>query len=448
MKKTLNFRHLLLIGFGLLLTANSCQKGFDADSLKTGGEKALTGPTCHLHVPDYDDYGKLLYDYLKYNVAIVKPEEMFPTSFRQQTKDAFDSAKSQTAGMDLTAKMNFLTGNGSVSTAFSTEYLNFVSDVSAMISAGTGIDDVINQIKARELTLDLSSLSCDEQEVILAVHSATRYLLLYLSEIWGNNGETYFTGDGVQDRGCSFGEALGCTFSSFGAFILSAAAFAVDPPAGFLLITIAILEGGLDFVEGVNEFKDCCNNLNCRAPRAVSLRFNNCTASAVYTASGFGSDDVSLSWFNMGGTPPFTSTLTSAPTVTITQTSPSTAVTTTIISNCSDGSINPTIAPFVINLSTRVLQVTGISIAGITRVYPPDGVLYTYSAFGLNGSSNYSAQWSVTNGTIVSSTNSTATVLWDATMTEGVITLKVTNNCPGGAIADFPLTVTADGDQE
>lgn len=80
---------------------------------------------------------------------------------------------------------------------------------------------------------------------------------------------------------------------------------------------------------------------------------------------------------------------------------------------------------------------------GQTHVLP--GNIEYYTVHGYNNNASYSTQWFVNNGTILSSTNTSAQIQWDAGFTSGWVQAQVFNNCPGGYSKTHTFNVTGDG---
>lgn len=158
----------------------------------------------------------------------------------------------------------------------------------------------------------------------------------------------------------------------------------------------------------------CCpDELSCHRVLGVSLKFTDCNHIAEYTAFGFGADDVTLGWANSGGTPTTATTPTSAPRLTITQTSPSIPVSTGISSVCSNGTINVPPAPFIRNLADLVKDVYGVGILGPTITSGEEETPRTYFASGIVPARYEVLTWFATNGEVVQSNAANAKILWD-----------------------------------
>lgn len=271
----------------------------------------------------------------------------------------------------------------------------------------------------------------------------------YISEI--SSLQTFDNNNGQVSTRCGYG-IFSCIFSGAvsGAIIGATAAGVVGGPVGIgagIIVGFSIggVAGfGLYVFEGNYGTCDNCEELDCNPVMGVSLTFPTCT-SAIYTAFGFGQDlNSTIAWTNVSGTPLTTTTTTAVPRTTIMQNSSSVPVVTTITATCTDGDNTTAVPslPFTRDLSSLALEVLGLTLYGEAHVLPGNTEYYT--VHGYNNNSNYTTEWFVNNGTIISSTNTSAQIQWDAGLTTGWVQAQVFNNCPGGYSKTFTFNVAGD----
>ena len=87
MKKISQTKRSLLLFLIVLFAANSCQK---VDAVSTDPEKSQP-QSSNCYFAQYDDYGRLTYEYMKYNLAFVPPEKLLPAAAQSTFLEVFDS---------------------------------------------------------------------------------------------------------------------------------------------------------------------------------------------------------------------------------------------------------------------------------------------------------------------------------------------------------------------
>lgn len=411
-------------------------------------EKDPYGSVAH-ELTAYDNYDQLttirttINDQLKHQLAFIDPYEYVPANQRAVFQQKMEEELAAFQGVQLSEILVTYVQQEIISPAFSAAY----SDL---------MDAHQNDGNARGFTLanqrlDRQMAAIKENPSLTIVEK--KQLVTMAAVFQGAN--QYFLDIGFQlpdneaslARGwCSWKESWNCITEYTGGGMLvglgvgigmgpgGGVAFGVGTAAGFTLGLIQVIRG---------ENGPCCESLDCNLVLGVSLRFDDCTPTATYLAYGFGADNTTLNWINTGGTPTSATTPTSNPRVVITQDNPAVAVNTDIVAVCVDGSTEANTLSFSRNLATLVKSVSGVNLLGPDQIYP--GETYTYTGYGISANSNYSSQWFVDGGTMISSTYNSVTVRWDDDLSDGRLQLQVTNNCPGGEQQVFTITVSGDG---
>jgi hypothetical protein len=401
-----------------------------------------------LELTAYDNYDQLttirttINEQLKHQLAFIDPYEYLPANQRTVFQQKMEEDLATFQGMQLSEILRTYVQQEVISPAFSAAYTDLMA---AYQDDGNATNFAFaNQRLDRELASikENASLTTVEKKQLATMGAVFQGANQYFLDI----GFQLPDNEASLARGCSWKESWGCIKEYTGGGMLvgfgvgigmgpgGGVAFGVGTAAGFTLGLIQVIRG---------ENGPCCESLDCNLVLGVSLRFEDCTATATYLAYGFGADNTTLDWANTGGTPASATTPTSNPRVVVTQNNPAVAVNTDIVAICVDGSTEANTLSFSRNLAELVRSVSGVNLLGPDQIYP--GETYTYTGYGISANSNYSSQWFVNGGTMISSSYNSATVRWDDNLNDGGLQLQVANNCPGGEQKVFTITVSGDG---
>ena len=350
--------------------------------------------------------------------------------------------------MDFTQTLDHFKNEGALTNIMAQHLLALEQSMMEYAQQDKPYNDYIGLLDSRsnQITND-ESMNCAEREFLLNITSTLKGYIQFAAE---NSAFKQFFSNAAQDRGC-FWEWLGCFFKTLikdiiiGAIIGGTLGLILDTDTatssgGGLVITgpltaIGAVVGAIaGLFHAAFSADECCpNELDCRLPAGVSLRFVNCAATATYTPWGFGTDVGALVWNNMFGMP--TSAITTAPhSLSITQDVPGTPVSTSFSTVCVDGSTNAPSAPvFLRNLSSLVLDVGEFTIIGKKSI--SSGLPYVYSVQGTAAyDGRHTFDFFVTRGTITVQGPSQITVIWDdfEPGQQGRVSVTARNTCPGG----------------
>lgn len=426
-------------------------------------EKADTGTTTDkLEYDRWDqiDMSNVMYEQVKYNLAYLDPFSFVPEDKREVFEEAFNLQFEELKSLGHERALALFQERGFVSEAYAEELTQSLNTIQRSIRGGDYIDfvSVLTTIDQESKGIKNNlALTLEERKVAVSKLSVLEGVVQYFSEIYPS-GTT--SDNSIELRSCSFGERLFCIVEgTLTGLFLGAVATLIDnldtatpiPPGPGQIIAIAfdggtgLLFGGAiaGFIYGAIRGNCCEPDLECFMIEGVSLQFSDCAFAALYTAFGFGKDDVALNWRNDGGTPSEATTTTARPRLLITQEANAPFVETIITSVCSDGKVSE---PFEIsrNLDQLSKDVTGVFLVGPDQIYP--GETYNYTGLGINSRSGaYTVRWFVNGGTVVSTTNSDALIQWNQGISNGWVQMQVYNTCTGGISKVFTINVTGDG---
>jgi len=446
-----------LLGALFLASASSCKEGSIFEPFPITSTQSLASNQCYLHVEHYDVYGQLVYDFLNFKVATADPAAYLEPSTRDTIVKYYTAAVEETAGMNTLETLDYYLANGQISAAMHSTFSSFYQNLMSLIDAQTNLDSIANQIDVWASQISSrNDLDCTEKEILLAVHSQTKYFLKYFSDIWGPNGENYpLVGNEVLRGGsCGFFKKLRCFVDGFlkGVSLippsLGAAFFVLGSLTGNIVVGVALfgaLYTGVGIIIGGNEVGICCpQQIDCNAPMGVSIDFVSCV-SALFVPFGFGMDAVELAWNNDNGDPPAAVTPADNPGLVIRQISDLEPLKVNIATHCGGGVF---LKPFekIIDLIQEAKSVSNVVLTGPTAVDPSSGLQYTYTAINVIQHPDIEVSWSVVNGQILASGENFITVVWDPSMENGSVQLTVRSNCPGGEVRTLVYDVVAGGD--
>jgi hypothetical protein len=397
----------------------------------------------------YDNYDQLttiqttINEQLKNQLAFIDPYEYVPENQRTVFQQKMEAELAAFQGVQLSEILRTYVQQEIISPAFSAAYTDLMA--AYQNDGNTRAFTLANQRLDRELATikENPSLTTVEKKQLITMGAVFQGANQYFLDIGFQLPDSEAS---LARGGCSWRESWNCITEYTGGGMLvglgvgigmgpgGSLAFGVGTAAGFTLGLIQVIRG---------ENGPCCESLDCNLVLGVSLRFDDCSPTATYLAYGFGADNTTLNWSNNGGTPASATTPTSDPRVVVTQNNPAVAVTTNIVAVCVDGSTEANTLSFTRNLAELVRSVSGVNLLGPDQIYP--GETYTYTGYGISANSNYTSQWFINGGTILSSSNNSATVRWDDDLGEGRLQLQVVNNCPGGEQKVFTIMVSGDG---
>lgn len=457
--KSLNLVKRFLTGFIILISFNACNE--DSEALYRDNSNQAKSEYTHWEQIDFSNF---VYEQLKYNAAYFKTETLLPQSIHDEYMNMFNALQLEVNNMDFQDAILHLQKKGAFSRNLAKAFIDSqrLFDTYYYDSSIPKLSLVRIQINKRIEFLKKSTLlTIEEKKTAVAHLSVIKGILQYFEELFTVN-QSITNYEGVNLRGCSVWDRLRCIIVSaglgiaggitIGAIIGGDIGSASEIPGGaevgsFLGGIIGGTIGGIiGGIVGIFINTCCTPDFECFAVVGISLKFFNCSSEAEYTTWGFGRDDVTLIWENEGGIPATATTpvidLRSAKLI-ISQELPNTPVRTTITSVCSNQQTNAPVGPFVRDLHTLAKSVQGVELAGEDQVAP--GFTYSYFGFGLSNNPNYTTQWFVNEGTILSSSNEAVTIQWNSELTNAWVQMRVTNNCPGGQTSIFTLNMTGDG---
>lgn len=410
----------------------------------------------------YSQYGKFFYEHLKFNLVNDAPEKLLPVVYQSTFMHIYDSLTTAMAGLDFVQKLNHFNEGGLISNNLYLFYTQLDSLLTKVGSEALSYEQV--QVGIQQLAASKkadSNYLCIEKSYIVGISSILSNYMTYLNEVGWLENNLQPAASPVNFRSCSFLEIFECTIIGSGGFLGGALLGAVAGALAGIGINIGIDIIGLEinqdtsFIGAViigaivgsvygmlNALHGCCNtDVECKPVLGVSLAFSSCNPTATYKAFGFGIDDISLVWANVGGTPAASTMTTSIPSLTITQTASTTPITTGIISVCSNSSTN--ISPsFVRNLSSIASQILGVTLHGNTEIPREEvGETFTYYLAGFNPNRYVVDTWGAWHGTIVNSSNDSVDIIWDDIETKGEVFVRIKNICPNGETKSYVLKV-------
>ncbi len=175
-----------LLGALFLASASSCKEGSIFEPFPITSTQSLASNQCYLHVEHYDVYGQLAYEFIKFKVAVADPADYLEPSTKDTIVKYYTAAVAETAGMNPLETLDYYLANGQISAAMHSAFSDFYQNLVGLIDANTNLDSIASQIEVWASQISgRNDLDCTEKEILLGVHSQTKYLLKYFSDIWG-----------------------------------------------------------------------------------------------------------------------------------------------------------------------------------------------------------------------------------------------------------------------
>jgi hypothetical protein len=426
-----------------------CLMLFQPFSCTNDASSDLENTDCYIE--QFDQYGDFLYEHLKYNLLNSKPEDILPEAYRENFKKGFDSLNTIYGNWELKEVLNHFETSSTISheVRLTLEKMNEM-----LLNVSNTNDFTDHQSQFSQFTntkLNDPTISCADKNNIKMITTQFNSVFRYLNEVGFLKFKNGLNNNNL-DRGC-WDDGISCigsiiALSATYGVVLGLAGSLIGPIGTAIGVTVGVVFAFYTVLTTPG-LCDCPDAATCFAAMGLSLSFADCTPTATFTASGLGNSVTSVVWAFIGANIATATTLPPFHRVTVTQTSPTVPVRTTITTNCTvtGTSVTLTTPTFTLNLADLVKTVYGVGLFGPT-ITPSNsqGDAFTYYVGGVFGNSlsRYDiVEWTVDNGTIISTSadKQTVEVVWDEDQTLGIIYVKVKNRCPEGETKILRLTV-------
>lgn len=473
-----SLKFLLLTGiiFGSVI---SCNKDLGINSNSDAMKIRSRSNEATMHEPDYEKLGKTLYEYLKDYSAITSPEVFFlPVEYRNQFKVKIDSFANLYKNNTYEEILSDFVSKGLISNELKSYKIILYNDLF------NGIPDVKRYLESKFVNIDQLNLSQDEKYNFKTEVTLLKYAYQYISEIDQRSIDSLRinlrdTGDDCDIDwekylnslrnyvlwGSGVGAAIGSIIPGFGTGLGGGIGAIVGLGFGLMI----------EWDETDQDIRFCEKCI----PAGLSHRLvDNCNPSAFFVAKA-GSAAYKFNWSIVNGVPTSATTVPGQELL-ITQTNQNAPLSIVITSFChydedTDLQLSKPFGPY--NLFNEQVKVPESALFFIGQDYfifnPGPTANQNFETYNVSATSNYilsgvaidnPGKFTISdvlysqNASYVSLEGNSLRVNWkvdsdhwdefvgyDAGLggqTEGIITLKVTNNCSGGESKLFNLKVT------
>ena len=436
-----------LIAVALLLLTVSCAK----DDVLFETEKIPT-----LNFSSYEDpLRNAVASYLIYTPDFDHPYENISQEIRNEFVFQFETSRTRvesgatTSDAEIAGLLRSVNANPEFISQFLLIGNLFQNTIGSDLTSGSF--QQANEVLFNELSLITANdnLADAEQEALGYYVSTLMGINDYYQSMWNiSMGDAVY----LQKASCSLEESFKCVINTtiegvkLGAGIGLFVSFASPE-----LATLTVLAGGVvGIITGVvrviiGDRGPCCDKtFDCTLPLGITVQFSDCSLNAQVSVYGYGKDLTSLVWNNRNGSPTtYRFNLASGELPirkSVTQLDPGVPVVSSFGGRCKNGR-NISGRSFELDLNVLRKQVIGAYINGIKQVQ--DGIQYTYSIQQISSTRRYTVdKWEVVGGYVISSSNTTVTVLWQRGMQTGYVKANVRNTCyPDGGTGSIQTKI-------
>jgi hypothetical protein len=458
--KKFKFQIILLILLFSVCSWYACQKQNDVVNTKTDDVLALVSADGRSY--DYDKYGKMFYDHMKYHDGVF-PAENYVTSKELRSFLEPNNLNTYLAQQDvlfptLSLKLNDCVAKRIFTEAAKNMILQYESDIIGYLSSATGnltFTTVENFIVSKETAImNRTDVSYEEKMSVLSISSYVKYFLKlkydeHLLRTASNTAQLRSACPWYTKVGCVAGVIGGIVGSLKGAAAAAGVGATVGAVFGGVGAPIGAFVGAaIGFTVGVAATikiaKDCekeCTTVPtpptpadpCKPSTNLAVKIKGCGLTQQVVAVGQGANVNVFTGQTTNSTP--STIISSTPVFTLTQQNASTPVNVNIVSSCPNGtSTNGIIGSF--NFAEMVKDVGFVEFVGSSEGCVGQTDCYSLAGSFANNPNNLPTM-SVPSGNenydIINNSDGTFCVKWKK---EGSFTFSttVTNLCGGGTI--------------